>query len=106
MRGASRGRPFRIVSRSTQLPVTKRRPHTHLSHRRAQVRSELTRELQQRLTDLFWKLSSGVIKSLIQHKADVTSLDPQRSASQKRLSLAEVGRGRSSSEDSLVAVDG
>jgi len=25
----SRGRPFRIVSRSIQLPVTKRRPHTH-----------------------------------------------------------------------------
>ena len=24
-----RGRPFRIVSRSIQLPVTKRRPHTH-----------------------------------------------------------------------------
>ena len=73
---------------------------TWWGRRRAQVRSELKRELQQRLTDLFWKLSSDVIKSLIQHKADVTSLDPQRSASQKRLPLA-VGRGRSSLDDSL-----
>ena len=67
------------------------------------MRSELKRELHQRLTDLFWKLSSDVIKSLIRHKADVTSHDlpPQHSASQKRLSLAEVGRGRSSLDDSL-----
>jgi hypothetical protein len=36
------------------------------------VRRELEEELQTRLTDLFWRLSTDVLKILIQHKADVS----------------------------------
>ena len=57
---------------------------------RTQVRSELcvsveregAAHMQHRLTDLFWKLSADVIKSLMTHKVDATSLEPQRSASE------------------------
>ena len=37
-----------------------------------EVRRELEEELQTRLTDLFWRLSTDVLKILIQHKADVS----------------------------------
>lgn len=49
------------------------------------MRSELERELQQRLTDLFWKLSSDVIKNLMKHKVDVTSFEPQLSTASEVL---------------------
>ena len=63
------------------------------------TRAALEEELQGRLTDLYWKISTDVLKILIKHKADVSeSAEP---APRRPKAPPALERKRSSMEDSM-----
>ena len=63
------------------------------------TRAALEEELQGRLTDLYWKISTDVLKILIKHKADVS--EPAEPASRRPKASPALERKRSSMEDSM-----